>query len=105
MRSRQALETHLNRHSDLMGTQERISTKGPSGMLGTTAILLGQSMPPGASCNLQSGGSSSRIEGMRTRGEIEKCRGDEWRSYRPPEMVGIDDRGAGGRRPQKTKNC
>jgi hypothetical protein len=37
MRSRQALETHLNRQSDLPGTRERISTRASSGSRGTAA--------------------------------------------------------------------
>ena len=53
MRSRQALETHLQRQRDLIGTRERISTRGSSGRLALAAaatLLLEQSMPPRAIC-------------------------------------------------------
>ena len=54
MRSRQALETHLNRQTDLAGTRERISTRGSSGRAATATApsFLEQSMPLRVICGV-----------------------------------------------------
>ena len=66
MRSRQVLDTHLNRQRDLKGTRERISTSGSSGSPATASPLLGLStmLAPGGRGE---GGRASTLE-IRRRG-------------------------------------
>jgi hypothetical protein len=73
MRPSQALDTHLNRQTDLAGTRERISTRGPFGRSPTAlALLLGRSIA--VDIDLLNGGSRWRSEGLRARYGEKKTR-------------------------------